>query len=132
MRKFHFITLTLLLITLYTPPASVYADACAHAPRSRLHVGDAAVVAEGIDRLNLRALPAVDTGVERQIYAGATMTILAGPSCNHTYNWWRVEMENGERGWVAEGNWERYYVISARDVGRTIDPLDWSCHFRFF
>jgi hypothetical protein len=86
------------------------------------------VVAPGIDRLNLRMLPAVDTGVARQLRDGDRLTILDGPSCNGAYTWWRAEAETGERGWVAEGDWESYYVNPARALDRVVNSWQWTCH----
>ncbi len=90
-------------------------------------MGIEAVVAKGVRRLNLRALPAVDTGVQRLLNGGVTLTVLTGPSCNGGYNWWRVETAKGERGWVAEGDWEAYFVVPASDGAHTVSPVDWSC-----
>ncbi|HLU09210.1 MAG TPA: SH3 domain-containing protein [Oceanobacillus sp.] len=125
------LSLILLILTLYASPNLVHADACLNAPVPRLHVGMQAVVAENIGPLNLRALPAVSTGVEVQLYSGNRLTVLSGPSCNGHFNWWRVETANGRRGWVAEGTWERYWVVPLRDFDRQIDPMDWACLPRF-
>jgi hypothetical protein len=102
---------------------------CPAAPRSRLHAGMTAVVAPGIGPLNLRALPAVGTGIRAQLYGGHRLTVLSGPSCNSGYAWWRVETRAGVRGWIAEGTWLRYWVIPARDSesGHTPAPLDFTC-----
>jgi hypothetical protein len=86
-----------------------------------------AVVAPGIDRLNLRALPAVSTGIQARLYSGAPLTILSGPSCNGAFNWWRVETTTGQRGWVAEGTWEAYWVIPADEWEHPVDPYEWTC-----
>ncbi|MDX2139405.1 MAG: SH3 domain-containing protein [Chloroflexota bacterium] len=120
----------LLIVTIIALSANAQlarAAACPHAPRTRLQVGMAAVVAPGIGVLNLRALPAVDTGIETQISAGMAMTVLSGPSCNGNINWWRVELESGLRGWVAEGTWEQYFVIPTRDAENPRNPVDYSC-----
>lgn len=104
------------------------ADACPHAPAPRLREGLAAVVAPGIDGLNLRTLPAVDTGIITRLYAGNPLTVISGPSCNRAINWWRVELPGGVRGWVAEGTWEAYWVIPADEAERPVDPYEWTCH----
>lgn len=104
--------------------------ACPNGPRSRLYPGQNAIVAEGVGPLNVRALPAVGTGIRDQLYTGNRVTVLSGPSCNGGFNWWRVETGAGVRGWVAEGTWLRYWLIPARDVdqtGYTPDPLAFTC-----
>jgi hypothetical protein len=77
----------------------------------------------------MRALPAVTTGVEAQLYRGMALTVIGGPSCNGQYRWWRLELANGRRGWAAEGTWERYYLVPARDAesGRVVDPVAFTC-----
>lgn len=121
------ITLILFILGLVSSPNFARADACPHAPAPRLTIGETAVVAAGIDHLNLRALPAVDTGIEVVLRTGMELTVLAGPSCNGSYNWWRVELPNGTRGWVAEGSWEQYYVLPSDERERPVKPFQWSC-----
>lgn len=127
------LSLILLILILCASPnlGAVFADACTNAPAPRLRVGMEAVVAPNIGPLNLRALPAVSTGVGVQLYSGNQLTVLSGPSCNGHFNWWRVETANGQRGWVAEGTWQTYWVVPARDSERQVNPLNWSCLPRF-
>ena len=106
---------------------NVHATACTNAPRPRLAPNMAAVVAPGVDSLNLRALPAVETGIVGRLYQGTPLTIISGPSCNGGINWWRVELQDGIRGWVAEGTWLRYYVIPANEAPHPRDPLYVTC-----
>lgn len=108
-----------------SPSASRFADACLHAPAPRLHAGESAVVLSV--QLNLRALPAVETGVNIQLYRGNTVTVIGGPSCNGLYTWWRVETANGHRGWVAEGAWDQYYVVPAEDADAPPTPFEGAC-----
>jgi hypothetical protein len=119
--------LLLILLVLAGVAKPAFAEACLHAPAPRLAVGEMAVVSEAAGRLNLRALPAVDTGVEIQVYAGNQLTVIGGPSCNGLYTWWRVESENGSRGWVAEGTWENYYVIPLEDAQDPPTPFEGAC-----
>jgi hypothetical protein len=86
-----------------------------------------AVVSPNIDRLNLRALPAVGTGVVDSLRSGQTVTVISGPSCNSNYNWWRVELESGDRGWVAEGTWDEFFVVPLTDPLVLPNPFDWTC-----
>jgi|GEM_PF-5596495 len=109
--------LIVVILALYAIPNSVRAEACEDGPPTQLDIGMAGIVAPEIDRLQLRALPAVGTGVEERLRAGLTFTVIDGPSCNGGYNWWRVELTDGSgrRGWLAEGDWEGYYVLPIID-----------------
>jgi len=121
--------LILLILSLFASTSLAAPDAvpCPLAPRSRLHIGDSAVIAQGVNGLNMRALPARDTGVIALLNAGSTLTVIGGSSCNGGYQWWRVEAITGARGWVAEGTWEGYWVIPIEERERTVDPVEWSC-----
>lgn len=101
----------------------------AECPLPRVRVGMAAVVAPGINQLNLRALPATDTGIVGQLYAGNALTVISEARCNRGYHWLRIELESGRRGWVAEGDWDAFYILPARDAetGYTPMPYEWSC-----
>ena len=125
------ISLIVLILVLYASPnlgvLRAAADPCPNAPAPRLYIGMEAAVAPNVGPLNMRALPAVSTGVEVQLYSGNRLIVLSGPSCNGHYNWWRVESRNGSRGWVAEGTWQRYWVVPVRDGERIIDPVEWTC-----
>jgi hypothetical protein len=105
-------------------------ETCPTAPSARVRAGMMVVV--NADGLNLRAFPAVSTGVNARLYRGNGLTVIAGPSCNGHIQWWRVETVNGVRGWVAEGTWESYYVIpQIREDFRVPTPLEWSCGGNF-
>lgn len=115
--------LILLLLSGFAYPA--FAKDCPAAPRTRLWIGAPVVV--NVGQVNLRALPAVSTGIRQTLYRGNALTVIDGPSCNGFYQWWRVETGGGRRGWVAEGDWEVYYLTPARDSQRIPTPLEWSC-----
>lgn len=122
--------LTLLIVLILASYASPsFADACVSSPPPRLRVSGEAVVVTG--RLNLRALPAVETGVVTQLYGGNHVMVIGGPSCNGLYNWWRIESANGSRGWVAEGAWDQYYIVPAEDAEQPPTPFDAMCLLTF-
>jgi SH3 domain-containing protein len=123
----HTLPLIFLILLLYASPSMARADACPTAPLSLISVGDTAVVADGVDGLNMRTLPAISTGIEVKLYHGNQVTILAGPSCNGGYNWWRVELADGRRGWVAEGDWEQYYLVPVGMTFAKLRPLEAIC-----
>ncbi len=122
-----------LIVSLFAAPPS-QPGGCPLAPAPRLRPGMQAVAAPGVWGLNLRALPAVSTGVRAQIGAGQRLTVLDGPSCNGHLHWYRVELPNGLSGWLAEGTWDGYYIVPARDDGTPrapVSPDDWSCREQF-
>lgn len=122
--------LTLLIVLIlagYAKPA--FADGCMGAPPQRLAEGGEAVVITG--RLNLRALPVVEAGVVTQLYQNNRVRVMAGPSCNGGYTWWRVESGNGSRGWVAEGMWDQYYLVPVEDAEAPPTPFDVMCSRTF-
>lgn len=106
--------------------------ACPMAPVPRLRVGGTAVISPLAGQLNLRALPALSTGIVTPLYQGNRLSVIDGPSCNGHYWWWRVETINGLRGWAAEGSWERYYMIPGDEFDAyparvIIDPVAFAC-----
>jgi hypothetical protein len=108
-----------------SPKALAQTDYCPESPPPRLHIGERAEVASGIDRLRLRILPAVGTGEAALLYGGTTMTVLDGPSCNGGFHWWHVELDSGLRGWVAEGTWTTYYVAPVQRTLCTLPDAPW-------
>lgn len=121
---------TSLLILLFfaafaSPNARAQENFCLDSPITRLQAGDRAEVAPAVDRLRLRMLPAVGTGEVGLLYAGTSMTVLDGPSCNGGYMWWRVELDSGTRGWVAEGSWRTYYVAPVERSLCTLPDTPW-------
>jgi photosystem II stability/assembly factor-like uncharacterized protein len=61
--------------------------------------------------LAIRTEAGLSTG-ERIDYLpeGTRMTILDGPVCADDFAWWQVETADGLTGWVAEGDWEAYFL----------------------
>jgi hypothetical protein len=117
------IFLILLIFMVSASPNAARADECSDAPLPRLIVGESGEVASGIGGLRLRALPAIGAGTVRTLYDGNAFTVLAGPSCNSSYNWWWVEMKsggNGSTGWLAEAEWSRYYLAPISDKPKTL------------
>ncbi|MEO1289057.1 MAG: SH3 domain-containing protein, partial [Chloroflexota bacterium] len=81
---------------------------CAGAPQSRLVVGEQAqIIADGGS--NLRVRPSTDAILLDIIPANAIIPVIDGPFCGGGYAWWQVDYA-GERGWVAEGLDEFYWL----------------------
>jgi len=96
--------------------------ACPNVPPIRVAVGDRARVTftDGLP-LRVRSSPEVVAGnVTTQIPEGTVFTITDGPVCakipNSTnyYVFWKIELEDkSARGWVAEGDLEKYFIEPA-------------------
>jgi len=41
---------------------------------------------------------------------GETFTIIDGPECQGNFTWWRIQLRNSAQGWVAEGDFDDYYI----------------------
>ncbi|GAB4333263.1 MAG: hypothetical protein Kow00117_17260 [Phototrophicales bacterium] len=94
---------------LNTPQPMIMGEFCAGAPPSRLQIGMRARVAftDGT-QLRLRR----DPGGEQlgSLNGGEQFNITGGPVCLGEVTWWRLRMDDGRIGWVAEGDTETYYV----------------------
>lgn len=117
----YWLILSTLLLSLWMPRTL---ELCPNAPLPRLHVGERGTVVPGIDRLRLRALPAVGTGEVQLLYAGNQFEVIAGPSCNGGFVWWQVSVDNGVSGWVAEGSWTEYYLQPLERPGSVCERWD--------
>lgn len=104
------LTLILLVLNVYVIPPVYATSDCEGAPPSRLKIGDTGQVTMGVEHLRLRALPAVGAGTLHTLSTGTPFTVVAGPSCNSGYYWWRVEIPQKGIGWVAEGDAEQFYL----------------------
>lgn len=91
------------------------------APPSRLEQGDRArIIAEGGS--NLRNLPASGSDLLNVIPTGDLIPILDGPFCAGGYAWYQTEFM-GQRGWLAEGVNEFYWLEPYRTVSAQIGTI---------
>lgn len=124
-----------LILAIFANPfglRAAFADACLHAPAPILAEGDAAIVAPNLGPLNLRLLPAVSTGIAAQLYGGSRVTVIGQPSCNGEYTWLRVEVPGGRSGWIAQGDWNSYWLLPADMAAEDVPtPFEFSCMMAF-
>lgn len=90
---------------------------CPASPPTILQPNDVVEVGEnGGFPLILRSGPA--GGRIGELEQGTLLTILSGPKCGNAYAWWEVSLEDGRRGWVAEGDDSQtpvvYFITLAR------------------
>lgn len=85
---------------------------CPAAPPSHLIVHERGQVVNG-ENLNLRRGPGTNYDIVTGIEPGEVFWVLDGPACAGAYTWYRVRYATGEvfyEGWIAEGDFEGYYV----------------------
>jgi hypothetical protein len=88
-------------------------------PSSRLDVGDwTRVSLVPPVCTNLRSGPSTDDRVLLCVDPGVTMRVTGGPVCDGGWLWWQVRTEEGDRGWMAEGDGSSYWV----DAGTPWEP----------
>jgi alpha-2-macroglobulin len=83
---------------------------CPGAPASRLQVGDTAVVITDPDPVRARANPGPDGEILTQLYQDYRLPVVGGPECLDGFIWWEVELRDGSKAWVAEGDQSEYYI----------------------
>jgi hypothetical protein len=84
------------------PPPNVD-KGCPGAPPQRVTIGEKARVCTESDDLIVRKGPGRDYKELRGIKPGTNFMIIDGPSCASNWFWWKVELDSGLEGWVAEG-----------------------------
>lgn len=73
--------------------------------------------------LNLRVGPSTDSRIRRELPVNTEMSVISDPVCSGDYTWWRIELNDHTKGWIAEGS-ERggYFISVSRPNPRPIDP----------
>jgi hypothetical protein len=94
-------------------PATTTID-CPDTPPTQFKVGMRGTVlpfADGTARpVNVRDLPVRNGNLVIKMGANTLFTIIDGPSCADGYLWWKIQIDNGPTGWVAEGSMENYFI----------------------
>lgn len=84
---------------------------CNGAPASRVTLGNVARVTFTDGTPNrLRSQASTSAKILGRLAEGSQFTIVKGPTCKDGYTWWQVGLENGARGWVAEGSKAKYFI----------------------
>lgn len=84
--------------------------ACDDTPRTRLIIGERGRVLDDDDRpLNIRDAPGTDKDILGRLEVLQVFDVLAGPRCEGGYAWYFIN-GNSYEGWIAEGDFNAYYV----------------------
>ncbi|HSF82054.1 MAG TPA: SH3 domain-containing protein [Anaerolineales bacterium] len=96
--------------TILTPPD--INSGCPGAASQRVAIGLDATVCTISDDLIVRKGPGLDSRQLTGIEPGANFMIIDGPACANNWFWWKVELDSGLEGWVAEGgdNIDPYFI----------------------
>ena len=89
---------------------------CPGAPPQRVMIGEKANVCTESDDLIVRQEPGQDGKELTGIKPGTNFMIINGPSCANNWSWWKVELDSGLDGWVAEGgdNIDPYFICPVK------------------
>ena len=92
------------------PPPNI--KECPGAPPQHVMIGEQARVCTQTEDLIVREEPGRDGSPLTGIEPGANFMIIDGPSCANNWSWWKVELDSGLAGWVAEGgdNIDPYFI----------------------
>jgi hypothetical protein len=94
------------------PPGLYIFKGCQGAPLQHVMIGEKARVCTKSDDLIVREAPGIEGEELTRIKPGTDFMIIDGPSCANNWSWWKVELDSGLEGWVAEGddNIDTYFI----------------------
>jgi len=81
-----------------------HVPSCPGSLPQRLAVGSRGRVCTQKDSVRLRVAPGTNNAVRKMLLPGTTFMVIDGPECaGSNWSWWRVELNDGTKGWIAEG-----------------------------
>ncbi|MBI5961589.1 MAG: SH3 domain-containing protein [Chloroflexi bacterium] len=94
----------------FAPSGMAYAQ-CPGAPLSRLTTfGRGRVTFTDGTLTNVRQSPSTTAEQVGSVPEGAEFSVVGGPDCGEAYTWWYVQFDAGMSGYVAEGDFNSYYL----------------------
>jgi len=76
-----------------------------HTPVPEVRPGASAVVSgTGAQQLRVRSGPGLTYATLSTVADGTQLRVLDGPEAADGFEWWKVQTEDGQEGWVA-GDW---------------------------
>lgn len=105
---------SILYMTEFAPverPSFTIDTSCPDLPPTELQIGDRASVARADAKVY--AVPETAATVIYQPAVGASMLLVGGPACREEFRWWRAQLSDGNRGWIADGDAESRWLERA-------------------
>ncbi len=94
------------------PPPNLSIDtSCPSLSATALMVGDGAIIS-GTESA-MYAVPETASTVIYQPASGTPLTLIAGPACIDGRRWWRGQLSDGARGWIADSDGESTWLKPA-------------------
>ena len=94
------------------PPPTLSIDtSCLGRPGTALMVGERATVSNS--DAAMYAVPETASTVIFRPPAGTILDLVAGPVCIDAQRWWRAQLRDGARGWLADGEGESVWLTPA-------------------
>ncbi len=84
------------------PPNLSINTNCPGLPATPLMVGEGAIVSR--TEAAMYAVPETASTVIYRPASGTPLTLIAGPACIDERRWWRAQLSDGARGWIADGD----------------------------
>ena len=78
-------------------------SACPGAPPQRMVVNQGGFVCTQGENVRLRDAPARSATTIFSLPVGSQFTVIDGPECSDDWSWWKITLDNGTTGWIAEG-----------------------------
>ena len=83
---------------------------CPDTPEIKIEVGKPARVTFTDGRpVRVRNIPSTYGLISEKIPEGTKFQVISGPQCSE-YIWWKIKLDSGVEGWVAEGNMDAYFI----------------------
>ena len=96
---------SILYVTEYEPEASpsfTIDTSCPGMLTTELLVGEWAVVSHSLAKMY--AVPETASTAIFEAPPGTSLSLIGGPICADEHRWWRAELNDGSRGWIADGD----------------------------
>lgn len=78
-------------------------NVCIGAPPQRMTVNKQGEVCTQGDGVYVRSEPLRSATKITKLETGSPFTVIGGPACADNWSWWKIRLNDGREGWIAEG-----------------------------